>query len=80
MKTIVTDKGARMDRVVEAVVRKQGDMNDSQLSRKLGISNVMWNYLKTGQRNPGKKFYSAVMREYPDLIPVVLMAMTEGDR
>jgi hypothetical protein len=79
MTTEVTKEVEKMDKVVEAVARKQGNIKDGQFASKLGISRIMWRYLKEGKRQPGKKFYSAVMREYPELIPIVLLAMTEKD-
>jgi hypothetical protein len=77
MSTEVTKEVGKVNLVVDALKLKQGELNDSQFAKRLGISNVMWIYLKNNQRLPGKKIYSAVMREYPDLIPTVLMAMTE---
>lgn len=65
-----------MDRVVELLIKQAGD-SDSQLPKRLGISRVMWMYLKSGQRRPGMKFYGAVMREFPELIPDILLAIRE---
>lgn len=79
MATNVNREVDKMDRVVEAVIRKQGSSTNVEIAKKLGITESMWGYLKSGQRQPGKKFYSAVMREYPELIPTVLMAMTQGE-
>jgi hypothetical protein len=81
MVTRVIKRGEGVDKVVEAVILKQGDTSNDEIAKKIGITNVMWSYLKSGKRKPGKKFYTGVMRAFPDLIPTVLMAMTveEGE-
>lgn len=73
----VVNEAAGMDRVVAALKDKQGNMPNAQFARKLGISPVMWGYLLASVRKPGMKFYSSVMREFPDLIPLCLMALAE---
>ncbi len=74
MKTTVNPIG----KVIEAVIGKQGEMSDKKFAEeKLGLTSVMWFYLKTGQRIPGKKTYASIMRAFPDLIPLCLMEMTE---
>ncbi len=74
---VVNTEVVKVDRVIDALKLKQGDMSNEQFAQKLGITATMLGYLWRGERQPGMKVYNAVMREYPDLIPDVLMAMRE---
>lgn len=77
METAVSSADGRLDRVVQALADKQGEANNAQFAKKLGISSVMWGYLKAGERKPGMKFYSSVMKVFPELQLLVFQAMNE---
>ena len=77
MATSVTNGDAKKDRVVEAVMLKQGDTNDPQFAKKLGISRVMWRYLRLGERNPGLTFYLHVVEVFPELATLCITVITE---
>lgn len=69
-----------MTKVVEEVTKKQGEMSDGLFAKELGLKRVSWFYLRTEKRNPGLKFYKAVMRAFPDLTPFVLMEMNQEEK
>ena len=63
-------------KVVQELMHRQGELSDGEFAKnKLGITRTQWAYLKSGKRQPGKKFYSAVKTSFPDLIPLILMEM-----
>ena len=47
--------------------QKTEGLSNLMFARKLNISDVFMGMLKSGQREPGKKFLGAVCVEYPDL-------------
>jgi predicted transcriptional regulator len=65
--------------IVERLKGKQKElgMSDVAFAAKLGISRQLWNFIKTGKREPGFKFLKAVMRELPELTVDVMSAMKE---
>lgn len=73
----MNENATKQDKVVELLIKKQGEMSNSEFAINLGISKVMWGYLKSGERKPGMKFYSAAMRVFPDVIPLCLMVISE---
>lgn len=61
---------------IKAAIEKQGDMTDRQMAKKLGVSSVMWGYLKSGARQPGMKTLKAIASEFPELQLIVFQSMT----
>lgn len=63
----------KMDNLVDAIKQKQGQqkISDKKLASLLGIHRTTWAYIKSGRRNPGIKFLSAVANTFPELRTLV---------
>jgi len=59
-----------MSQVIEETLKKQVELglSDTEFAEHLGISPTMWWYLRTGQRELGKKSYQAIANAFPELI------------
>jgi len=62
-----------MNNLIEAIKHKQkeSDLTDNGLASILGIDRSTWSYIKSGKRNPGLKFLSAVANTFPELRTLV---------
>jgi len=58
-----------MGKLVELLIKKQEEMNlsETEFANKLGMSRPMWYLVKSGNRQPGKKFLKATMKAFPEL-------------
>lgn len=58
-----------MNNLIEVIRQKQKQqgLTDEALSKLLGIDRSTWSYIKSGKRNPGLKFFTAVANQFPEL-------------
>jgi transcriptional regulator with XRE-family HTH domain len=63
---------------VEQAGKKRG-LSRTQLAAKLGVTENYFYRIKAGDRKPGAKVLSAIMREFPQLQPLVLEYLAGGN-
>lgn len=61
-------------------IRGREGLSAPQLARLLGISYATLNKLRRGLRRPGPKTLSAILRAFPETLPVVLEYLQDGGR
>jgi hypothetical protein len=54
-------------------------LTDGEMAVKLGCTRTWWNLVKHGKVEMGKKRLRAVLREFPELGPYVLLALQQED-
>ncbi len=64
--------------IIDLLIEKQGASSDRAFALSLGITPPMWRYLKTGQNKPGARTLAGVAAAYPDLMPAILLHLTEN--
>lgn len=61
------------------VIQKTERWSDRQMANQLGISQQMWQFVRTGRHVPGRKTLTGIMRAYPELTADVLLYL-QADR
>ena len=56
-----------MDRLIEALISRQGRTPDGEFARALGLSRPMWQRIRTGQRRLGVRSLALIHARYPAL-------------
>jgi len=70
-----------MKNLIEAIkhLQKTNHMSDGYLATILRLDRSTLSYVKSGEREIGVKFLSAVVNELPDLIPEVLLYLRDKE-
>jgi len=66
--------------LVEALKKREQQKNLStvEMAKRLGIAPSYLYMFYSGKRNPGRKLLGAVIREFPDLNPIVSVFLRAG--
>lgn len=64
--------------LLNEVLVKQGQMDDSDFSRKLGIPRTTWLSTKSGKRPIGLTLLKALARTYPELKEEIFSFLRDG--
>lgn len=69
-----------MKSLVETLVERQQrmDLSDRAFAARLGVSRSTWTRVRLGDRRPGERLLSGVMRAFPSLTEDCLVYLRDG--